>query len=248
MWTLCWTCTSLEGDRDPYWCRLWPSAVALAQLILQQPELVKGKRVCDIGCGLGLAGIAAALAGAREVVMLDRETLALQCALLSAQACGLDSVEAHTLHPSPLTDAGEQGGQSGRQRQSQGNDGSTAHPQVRAELFDWTSHVCHGNYDVALACDVLYEHFSVEPMANIVPQLLNPKSGRLLLADPSRRTKDNRNKFLRLLSSQPKAPMVLQESSEVVVAMDNQDTPVQLQQLRMKQGQETVGLKLQVEE
>lgn len=52
-----------QGDRDPYWCRLWPSAVALAQFILQQPELVKGKRVCDIGCGLGLAGIAAALAG-----------------------------------------------------------------------------------------------------------------------------------------------------------------------------------------
>jgi len=37
--------------------------IALAQLILQQPELVKGKRVCDIGCGLGLAGIAAALSG-----------------------------------------------------------------------------------------------------------------------------------------------------------------------------------------
>ena len=57
-----------------------------------------------------------------------------------------------------------------------------------------------------------------------------------------------RNKFLRLLSSQPKAPMVLQESSEVLIRMDNQDTQVQLQQLRMKQGQETVGLKLQVEE
>ena len=52
-----------QGDKDPYWCRLWPSAIALAQLILQQPELVRGKRVCDIGCGLGLAGIAAALAG-----------------------------------------------------------------------------------------------------------------------------------------------------------------------------------------
>jgi len=52
-----------QGDRDPYWCRPWPSAIALAQLILQQPELVKGKRVCDIGCGLGLAGIAAALSG-----------------------------------------------------------------------------------------------------------------------------------------------------------------------------------------
>ncbi|KAL3149551.1 hypothetical protein ABBQ32_002330 [Trebouxia sp. C0010 RCD-2024] len=239
-----------QGDRDPYWCRLWPSAVALAQFILQQPELVKGKRVCDIGCGLGLAGIAAALAGAREVVMLDRETLALQCSLLSAQACGLDSVEAHTLHPSPLARAGEPSQQSGRLRQPQGIDESSAsaQPRVRAELFDWTSHVCHGDYDVALACDVLYEHFSVEPMANIAPQLLNPKSGRLLLADPSCRTKDNRNKFLRLLSSQPTAPMVLQESSEVVVRMDNQDTPVQLQQLRMKQGQETVGLKLQAEE
>lgn len=57
-----------------------------------------------------------------------------------------------------------------------------------------------------------------------------------------------RVKFLQLLSSQPKAPMVLQESSEVTIRMDDQDTPVQLQQLRMRQGQETVGLKLQVQE
>ena len=69
-------------------------------------------------------------AGAHEVVMLDREALALQCALLSAQACGLDSVEAHTLHPSPFADAGEQDQQSDRQGQPQGNSGSTAQPQV----------------------------------------------------------------------------------------------------------------------
>lgn len=64
--------------------------------------------------------------------------------------------------------------------------------QVRAELFDWTNPVCYGDYDVALACDVLYEQFSVEPMAHIAPQLLSPKTGMLLLADPSRRTRDNR--------------------------------------------------------
>ena len=64
--------------------------------------------------------------------------------------------------------------------------------QVRAELFDWTSHACRGDYDVVLACDVLYEHFSVEPVANIAPQLLSPKGGVLLLADPSRRTRENR--------------------------------------------------------
>ena len=66
--------------------------------------------------------------------------------------------------------------------------------QVRAELFDWNNHVCSGNFDVALACDVLYEHFSVEPVAHIAPQLLSPKAGMLLLADPSRRTRENRYK------------------------------------------------------
>ncbi|GFH16959.1 uncharacterized protein HaLaN_13485 [Haematococcus lacustris] len=53
-------------------------------------ERVRGKRVADLGSGLGVAGIAAALAGAREVVMLDREPLALQCGLLSAQATLMD--------------------------------------------------------------------------------------------------------------------------------------------------------------
>ena len=40
--------------------------------------------------------------------MLDREAIALQCSLLSAQACGLDSVENYMLHPSPLADTSKQ--------------------------------------------------------------------------------------------------------------------------------------------
>lgn len=56
-----------QFDRDPYWCRVWPSALALARLILQNPKLVAGKSVCDIGAGLGLTGIAAALAGELHV-------------------------------------------------------------------------------------------------------------------------------------------------------------------------------------
>lgn len=50
-------------DRDPYWSRPWPSAVALAKLILQQPSIVADRRVCEVGAGLGIASIAAALAG-----------------------------------------------------------------------------------------------------------------------------------------------------------------------------------------
>ena len=64
--------------------------------------------------------------------------------------------------------------------------------QVRAELFDWTSDISHGDFDVALACDVLYENFSVEPVAHIAPQLLKPQTGRLFLADPIQRTRENR--------------------------------------------------------
>ncbi|GIL85982.1 hypothetical protein Vretimale_9023 [Volvox reticuliferus] len=78
-------------DSDPYWTRAWPSAIALAATLMQRPELVAGKVVADLGAGLGLAGMAAAMAGAKEVVLLDREPAALQCALLSAAATGLDS-------------------------------------------------------------------------------------------------------------------------------------------------------------
>ncbi len=50
-------------DRDPYWARPWPSAAALAAQLLQAPQLVRGRAVAELGAGLGLAGLAAALAG-----------------------------------------------------------------------------------------------------------------------------------------------------------------------------------------
>lgn len=50
-------------DSDPYWSEVWASAIAIAEVMFSDPTLVAGKRVADVGCGLGLAGIAAALAG-----------------------------------------------------------------------------------------------------------------------------------------------------------------------------------------
>ena len=50
-------------DLDPYWARPWPAAAALAEMLTAKPHLVRGRRVCDLGAGLGIAGIAAALAG-----------------------------------------------------------------------------------------------------------------------------------------------------------------------------------------
>jgi hypothetical protein len=37
-------------DRDPYWCRAWPSAICLAQQLLQRPELVKGAQHLGSPC------------------------------------------------------------------------------------------------------------------------------------------------------------------------------------------------------
>lgn len=54
--------------------------------------LSAGKTVADFGSGLGVAGLAAALAGAKEVVLLDREPMALYCGLLSAAASGIAGV------------------------------------------------------------------------------------------------------------------------------------------------------------
>jgi predicted nicotinamide N-methyase len=48
----------------PYWAALWPSGVALADAILAQPELVRHRRVLELGCGLGTTAIAALASGA----------------------------------------------------------------------------------------------------------------------------------------------------------------------------------------
>ena len=50
-------------DRLPFWAELWPSGVALARVLGGQP--LTGRRVLELGCGLGLVSVTAALAGAR---------------------------------------------------------------------------------------------------------------------------------------------------------------------------------------
>ncbi|GIL61774.1 hypothetical protein Vafri_16165 [Volvox africanus] len=451
-------------DSDPYWTRAWPSAIALAATLMQRPELVAGKVVADLGAGLGLAGMAAAMAGAKEVVLLDREPAALQCALLSAAATGLDSdsdfnedpdldleslrdastsLPAHShqlpqqqrggggrveplpadelpsyaalqltppyrhlvrplqghegklevsheqegdgllqveqgqdeqshqygkrpppLSPSPLPlpspspqqrqhewkmlmalaraldcnpdnsqkcdpaesqvscsgrdsgDGGSRGAaaatpvsykyqspspsllrsssetvaekESRKQRDSSGCDGgcssggsSGSSSVLRAHVFDWTappvieqllpptqntlqlqqrgrgrqSIVRQRRFDVVLACDVLYEDAAVGPIAGLMPLLLEPDGGRLLLADPPNRTVRNRERFLAELRSGPLRLSVEECSLQQceVSKLDNEmagglaptaeTVPVQFLVFRSSLGNDTVGIK-----
>jgi len=64
-----------QDERFPYWAELWPSAVALATFLLRN-GIGAGADALELGCGLGLAGVAAALNGAR-VLFTDFEPDAL---------------------------------------------------------------------------------------------------------------------------------------------------------------------------
>jgi ETFB lysine methyltransferase len=79
----------LPGEhRLPFWARIWPGGIALAAYILEEEVRWKGLRVVELGCGLGAAGIAAALAGA-QVTMTDESPHALRRAAAGAKASGV---------------------------------------------------------------------------------------------------------------------------------------------------------------
>jgi predicted nicotinamide N-methyase len=91
-------------ERDefmPYWAELWPSALALARAI--GGRALRGARVLELGCGLGLPSLAAAVAGGR-VLATDWAAEAVAMTARNAERNGL-TVE--TLHcswtePEPL--------------------------------------------------------------------------------------------------------------------------------------------------
>lgn len=72
-----------EDERLPYWADLWPSAVGLTRYVARGHAL-DGQRVLELGCGLGLVGITAALCGAR-VLCTDYEPEALRFARHNAR-------------------------------------------------------------------------------------------------------------------------------------------------------------------
>jgi predicted nicotinamide N-methyase len=68
------------------WARPWPAGVVLAELVPSLP--LRGRRVIELGCGLGTAGLAAARAGA-HVTLTDEEPEALSLASANALRNGL---------------------------------------------------------------------------------------------------------------------------------------------------------------
>ncbi|WP_410810830.1 class I SAM-dependent methyltransferase [Micromonospora sp. 067-2] len=73
----------------PYWASAWAGGQALARHLLDNPELVAGRRVLDLAAGSGLVAIAAALAGAAQVVANDIDPYAVAAVTINARANGV---------------------------------------------------------------------------------------------------------------------------------------------------------------
>ena len=74
-----------DAGLRPYWAFCWGSGQALARYLLDHPELVSGRRVLDFGAGCGIAGIAAAKAGAAHVTATEIDPLAVVAIEMNAR-------------------------------------------------------------------------------------------------------------------------------------------------------------------
>jgi predicted nicotinamide N-methyase len=74
----------------PYWADLWPASRMLAKAILREPWPAGPLEAVEIGCGLGLPGIAALARGLR-VIFTDYDATALRFAANNARLNGFDN-------------------------------------------------------------------------------------------------------------------------------------------------------------
>ena len=72
----------------PFWAFAWPGGQALARYLLDNPGMVAGRRVIDVGAGSGIGSIAAARAGAADVVAFDLDAFACTAIALNAEING----------------------------------------------------------------------------------------------------------------------------------------------------------------
>lgn len=263
-----------QGDRDPYWTEPWPSAVCAAQELFSNPTLLSlhpssssqqnttttTTTICELGCGLGLLGIVAALSGPYNVTLLDREPLALHCCLINAEINGVGtSLAAQGISSSSILQhlTAKERSKIAQHMAINNNNNNKNQPTARVglidvDILDWSAPVTprhQGTYDILLLSDVLYEKYSVEPVASIVPILLKGNDGSdglaLLLADPPNRARMNRERFLELLQNGGNGDeFVLSGVEEKVVMFEGEEKEVMLITIkRMSRFGDTIGVK-----
>ena len=87
----------------PFWAFPWAGGQALSHYVLDNPDLVRGKLVLDLASGSGLVAVAAALAGAAQVVANDIDPMCEAAVALNAElnAVSIDYLGGNLLEGDP---------------------------------------------------------------------------------------------------------------------------------------------------
>ena len=108
--TALWDATDAQleewGVPAPFWAFAWPGGQALARHVLDHPAEVAGRRVLDLAAGSGVCGVAAARAGAAQVVAADTDPVCAAVVAANAEANGVrvDVVTEDLLDDAPPSD------------------------------------------------------------------------------------------------------------------------------------------------
>jgi predicted nicotinamide N-methyase len=78
-----------EGLPPPYWAFAWPGGQALARLLLDRPDLARGRTALDFAAGCAVAAVAAAKSGAARVTAAEIDPFALAAIELNATLNGV---------------------------------------------------------------------------------------------------------------------------------------------------------------
>ena len=170
-------------ERLPYWAEIWPASIALVERLAA--EQGAGRRLLELGCGVGLGAIAAARAGF-AVTAVDYYDAALQFTQFNARHNGI--VIANSGWPGP---ARREAPVADEQADNRGFAALQPRPPVIGSLaatllVDWRKLPDDlPRFDVVAASDVLYERPNVALVAGAFARTLLP-GGLGILADPQR--------------------------------------------------------------
>jgi predicted nicotinamide N-methyase len=90
IWRLTEEALEEMGLPPPFWAFAWAGGQALARYVLDNPEVVAGKRVLDFASGSGIVAIAAKKAGAASVLAADIDHFCEAAVALNAKANGVE--------------------------------------------------------------------------------------------------------------------------------------------------------------
>ena len=155
-----------EDERLPYWAEIWPSSIALSEYVLENEDEFSGKKILELGCGLGLVGIVLTSIGG-DVVFTDYDSHALQFTQ--------ENFYRNFNRPASV------------QLLDWRDPGSTQSFDIIVERLctPWISPESTQSFDIIVAADIIYEKRWLEPVLNVLDKKL-ATYGRAYIADPDR--------------------------------------------------------------